>query len=169
MSIKEKIMKNKILYTIIFVLILIIIVGAVFLLIKKLEIGDFSYKPGALSEQPNGEKFNEYFNKISSAKLPFVEKPDISDLTPTNTFSTADLLCITANMKKTVVSEKLKYAIYDKDYQNYKKPKDKFPVDLLMGDNLNCEALEGYRVGEYEYKLYIDDALVTVLPFRVSQ
>lgn len=162
-------MNNKILYTIIFVLILIIIVGAAFLLIKKLEIGYFSYNPGPLSEQPNGEKFNEYFNKISLGKLPFVAEPDISKLVKTNTFDTTSLLCVSADMKKTVVSDKLSYAIYDKDYQKYRTPKDRSPADLLMGDNLNCKPLEGYRVGEYEYKLYIDDALVAVLPFRVSQ
>jgi len=161
-------MNNKILSVIIFILVLAAIVGAAYYFsINWLGKGDFSYKPGPLSEQSDKEKFNEYFNKISSAKLPFVEKPNISDLTPTNSFTTADLFCVTANMKKTVLSDKLSYAIYDKDANEYKKPKDSFRVDLLIGDNLNCEVLESFRVGEYEYKLYIEDVLVAVLPFRV--
>ncbi len=154
-------MDNKKILTIIIFFVLLVIIGFVAYFM--------SFKPQLLSEQPNGKIFREYFKKISLAKLPYVEKPNISDLTPTDTFdASTDLLCLTSEMKKNLPNQRLSYAIYDKDAREYKIEKEPFRGDLLIDrNNFNCEILTYYRAGNYEYKLYVDDKLVAVLPFMV--
>jgi len=123
-----------------------------------------------LSEQPNAEKFSEYFTEISLGKLPLGVQvgPPLNFPQKTTVFTSVDQFCTDMLIKKTVPANTASSSIFDVDKNEYAVPKlGTFPMELKEGGSDGCEPLPVPK-GNYEYKIYVDDVLVTVLPFEVQ-
>jgi hypothetical protein len=172
---------NKLLYIIIALLIIIIGGGAYFLFFGKNDIdtksGDqpenTSQAPAAssdeeLSEQPNQEKFNEYFTEAYLAKLPAGAEFNPWQTIKTKTFSAGEQFCTILTMKKQIPANTLSSVIYDINVKQDTQPRGgPFPQALGPGGSTGCEPLS-QPTGKYEYKIYLNDVLVIVLPFEVK-
>ena len=121
-----------------------------------------------LSEEPNMDKFNEYFSNIYLGKLPLgvqVGPPNFP--IKSSVFSKAtDQLCSNMDIKKTIPAGSIAVAVYNVDTKNYDMLKTSFPMELRQGGSSGCESLT-LQAGKYERKFYIDDVLVAVLLFEV--
>lgn len=120
-----------------------------------------------LSEQPDKAKYDEYFTEFYLGKLPSGTDANPSNIpTKTAVFTSEDQFCTVWTQKKDIPSGSFSGAIYDtvakKDFQ----PKTTFPIALDAGGHMGSEPLT-YPPGKYEYKIYIDDVLVIVMPFEV--
>jgi hypothetical protein len=127
-----------------------------------------------LSEQPNQGKFNEYFIEAYLAKLPAGSEFDPFKIIKTKTFTAGEQFCISLTMKKQIPANTLSTAIYDVSARLDVQPRGgTFPQALgpvpggSAGPTISCEPLM-QSVGKYEYKVYMDDILVIVLPFEVK-
>lgn len=182
---------NKTFYVIIVLLLAIIVGGAIFLVLNSRpgtepEVGNqqvftppppiISPKPlelpepepeEILSEQPNKEKFNEYFTEIFLSKLPAGAKFDPLNVIKTKIFTPGDQLCVGMTIKKKISVNQLASAVYDINAKQDIQPKITFPQELKQGGAVGCVEL-AQPIGKYEYKIYIDDALVAVLSFEVK-
>lgn len=158
-------------------IILIIIGGGLYLYwdrISQLWIKNQLPMPNApleqpLSEQPNMAKYNEYLSDIYLGKMAIGKKigPDGFPI-KTNIFAGgADQFCTMMVLKKTIASGHIAIATYDAVLKQDNSPKMVFPVELKAGGSGGCSNLT-QTTGKYEYKLYIDDVLVAVLPFEVK-
>ena len=121
-----------------------------------------------LSEQPDKAKYDEYFTEFYLGKL-----PQGTDANPSNIpIKTAvfviseDQFCTVWTQKKDIPSGSLSLAIYDTAAKKDFQPKTAFAMDLNSGGHMGSEPL-GYPSGKYEYKVYIDNVLVVVIPFEV--
>ncbi len=122
-----------------------------------------------LSEQPNQEKFNEYFTKADLGKLPLgvqVGPPNFPQHATTFNPST-DQLCTDLTIIKAISAGKLATATYDTINKKYVQEKSSFPMELNAGGSSGCETI-GQLPGKYERKIYVDDTLAIVLPFEVQ-
>ena len=125
-----------------------------------------------LSEQPNIEEFNKYFSEISLGKLAIGKQVGPPDNMPVKTdiFSkTTDLFCVNMTMIKDIPSNVGAGGIYDVAAKKFSASdqKAKFPRALKQGGSSGCEKID-LSVGKYEYKTYINDILVSVIPFEVK-
>jgi len=176
-------MNNKLLYVII-ALLVIIIAGGAFLFFggkapddKNQGIGQptpsasVSETPSVdtnLSEQPNRVKFNEFFSSIYLAKLPAGAKFEPSKIIKTSNFVIGDQFCMSINMKKQVLANTFSSAVYDVDAKQEIQPRGgAFPQAMGPGNSTGCQSLD-QSAGKYEYKFYLNDDLVAVLPFEVK-
>lgn len=182
---------NKILYIVIIILVFALIGGGLFFFLSN--------KPGEnsvpvtesptsvpsttatenenemnLSEQPNQEKFNEYFIEAYLAKLPAGSEFNPWEIIKTKIFTAGEQFCTSLTMKKQIPANTLSTAIYDVSAKRDVQPRGgKFPQALgpvpggSAGPSIGCEPLM-QSVGKYEYKVYMDDILVIVLPFEVK-
>ncbi len=168
-------MKNKI--WIIITIILIIVIGVlIFFLFGRNNSPPFSseflnkpkYTPASdLSEQPDLDKFNEYFTNAWIGKLPEGTEFNPASVEQTQAFITTDQFCTSLDIKKTIAEGSLAVATYDINTQEYVEPKGVFPMELKQGNTLGCEPF-AFGVGKYESKIYIDDVLAIVLPFEIK-
>lgn len=78
------------------------------------------------------------------------------------------------DMKKQIPANTLSNAVYNVNAKQDTQPRSgTFPQALgpcpgqNMGNTVSCAPLE-QALGKYEYKIYIDDILVAVLPFEVK-
>lgn len=169
---------NKILYIIIAVLVLVIIGGGTFFLLGSKPSGDKNENAGRvsetpsvnsnLSEQPNEAKFNEFFTSIFLAKLPAGAKFEPSKIVRTRAFSVGEQFCMSINMKKQIPADTFSSAVYDVNAKQEIQPRGgAFPQAMGPGNSTGCQSLD-QSVGKYEYKFYLNDDLVAVLPFEVK-
>jgi len=172
---------NKVLYIIIVLLILVIACGAIYFLNKSVPKIETNNQPNLydqeqtspateeLSEEPDKAKAAEYISEIHLGKMP--EGKEVGkDGFPTkaNIFIEGeDQLCTEMTLKKTIPAGSLSVAVYDKGAGNDYMLKTIFPMELKFGGTSGCSTLD-QPPGRYEYKLYIDDILVSVLPFEVK-
>jgi len=121
-----------------------------------------------LSEQPDKSKYNEYFTNIFIAKLPIGAEFNPWKIIKTKVFTAGEQFCTSMDMKKQVPANTLSSAIYDVNAKQDIKPRmGTFPQALGPGNSTGCEPL-AQTIGKYEYKIYINDILVAVLPFEVK-
>lgn len=182
---------NTILYIIIIILVFALIVGGLFYFLGNKhrensfsETGPSTSVPSTivtedenesnLSEQPNKEKFNEYFTEAYLAKLPADSEFKPFEIIKTKTFTFGEQFCSSLTMKKQIPANTLSTAIYDVNAKIDAQPRGgKFPQALgplpggSAGPTIGCEPLI-QSAGKYEYKVYLNDILVIVLPFEVK-
>ncbi len=153
--------------------------GAIIPFMVREEPVESSVQPEAavdntLSEQPDKNKFNEYFTNINLAKLPAGAEFDPQKIVKTKIFAAVEQFCINMDMIKQIPANTLSSAVYDVNAKQDAQPRSgTFPQALgpglgqNMGNTVSCAPLE-QAVGKYEYKIYINDSLVAVLPFEVK-
>lgn len=139
----------------------------------ELPINNEASVPSKLSEQPNKAKFDEYFTKAYLAKLPAGSEFDPWKIIETKTFTAGEKFCTSLTMKKQIPANTLSTAVYDVNAKLNIEPRGgTFPQALgpapgeSAGPTIGCESLT-QSVGEYEYKIYLNDIVVIVLPFEV--
>jgi len=72
------------------------------------------------------------------------------------------------NMKKQVLANTFSSAVYDVDAKQEIQPRGgAFPQAMGPGNSTGCQSLD-QSAGKYEYKFYLNDDLVAVLPFEVK-
>lgn len=126
-----------------------------------------------LSEQPNTAEFNKYFSEISLGKMPIGSKqisPPDNVPTKTNVFSNkTDQFCVAMTMIKTIPVNVAAAGVYDVTAKSFaaSDSKSKIPRALTQGGSIGCESL-ALPIGKYEYKMYVNDILVSVIPFEVK-
>jgi hypothetical protein len=122
-----------------------------------------------LSEQPDKAKYDEYFSEYYLAKIPVGTEMSSSNL-PVKTavfIASEDQFCSSMSLKKDVPAGSLSGAVYDTVAKKDFEPKAAFPMALKASNYTGSQPLK-YPPGKYEYKVYIDDALVVVIPFEVQ-
>ena len=124
---------------------------------------------GQLSEQPNQAKYDEYLSSIYLGKMDIGKKIGTDGFpVQTNIFiKGVDQFCTMMDLKKDVASGQVSTAVYNTVSNTYQTPKTVFPMGLKAGGNGGCDSLM-QSVGKYEYKLYIGNILIAVLPFEVK-
>ncbi|MEK6946191.1 MAG: DUF333 domain-containing protein [Nanoarchaeota archaeon] len=124
-------------------------------------------QPEQLSEQPDLNAFNEYFTEFHLAKLPVGQKLGPPNFpTKTSVYSSADQFCSSWNQKKDIPAGSMATAVYDSNSKQYAAQKAPFPRELRTGNSAGCQDMT-FSAGKYEYKVYVNDVLVAVLPFEV--
>ena len=128
-----------------------------------------------LSEQPDKAKYDEYFTEFYLGKAPRGQQipqihPGSPGLIKTAVFiASEDEFCVVGTVKKAIPSGSFYIAVYDtvakKDFV-FKTVK--FPEGLNVGSFGWVDDPINFPTGKYEYKVYIDDVLVAVVPFEVS-
>lgn len=120
------------------------------------------------SEVPNTAKFNEYFSDFYLGKMNIgkVIGTDGFPIKTTVFTKGVDLFCTMISIKKTIAAGHVASAIYDAVSKTMVQPKSLFG-ELAVGGSGGCSGLD-QNPGKYEDRLYIDDALVAVLPFEVK-
>ena len=128
---------------------------------------DETQSTGQLSEQPDKAKYDEYFTEFYLGKLPLGTDASPSNVpVETTVFTSEDQFCSVWTQKKDIPAGSFSGAIYDTVAKKDFKPKTAFPMAIDAGGHMGSEPLE-YPPGKYEYKIYIDDVLVIVIPFEV--
>lgn len=128
----------------------------------------------SLSEQPNKTVFSQYFTNIFIARLPVGAEFNPGKIIKTKIFKVGDQFCTSMDMKKQIPANTLSSAVYDVNTKQDVAPRGApFPQALgpklgeSKGNSIGCEPLER-TVGKYEYKIYVNNDLVAVLPFEVK-
>lgn len=122
----------------------------------------------SLSEQPDTAKFNEYFTEAYLSKLAIGEQIGPGNSTKTTVFDlTKDQFCNNFTSKKDIPSGVMAGAIYDVTNKTYIQEKAAYPMEFKQGGTSGCEP-ESWSAGQYEYKIYVSDILVAVLPFEIK-
>ena len=122
---------------------------------------------GQLSEQPDKAKYDEYFTEFYLGKLPKGTDANPSNVpVKTTVFTSEDQFCTVWTQKKDIPAGSFSGAVYDTVAKKDFEPKTAFPMAVNAGGHMGSQPLT-YPPGKYEYKLYIDDLLVAVLPFEV--
>ena len=120
-----------------------------------------------LSEQPDKAKYDEYFTDFYLGKLPLGTDANPSNLPiKTTVFTLEDQFCTVWTQKKDIFAGSISGAIYDTVAKKDFEPKTAFPMALNAGGHMGSQPLT-YPPGKYEYKIYINDVLVIVIPFEV--
>ena len=120
-----------------------------------------------LSEQPNKAKYDEYFTEFYLGKLPKGTDANPSNIpVKTTVFTSEDQFCSVWTQKKDIPAGSISGAIYDTVAKKDFEPKTAFPMAINAGGHMGSQPLT-YPPGKYEYKIYINDVLVIVIPFEV--
>lgn len=183
-------MNNKILYAVIVVLIAIVAGGGTYFFLNRQGVrtetsvlpvasdktpsgsgvsGQTAPTNGSLSEQPNKAKFNEYLTDIYLGKMAIGKKIGTDGFPiQTGIFTRGvDQLCTMMTAKKTLASGNIAIAVYNAVSKQDDQPRIVTPMGLEIGGNGGCSSLT-QSAGKYEYKFYIENILVAVLPFEVK-
>jgi hypothetical protein len=122
-----------------------------------------------LSEQPDKAKYDEYFIEFYLGKLPLGKQvgPDNIPVKTAVFIASEDEFCPMLTLKKDIPAGSLSIAVYDTVAKKDFGPKGAFPMALNVGGHGWADDPIEYPAGKYEYKLYIDDTLVVVVPFEV--
>ena len=121
-----------------------------------------------LSEQPDKAKYDEYFTEFYLAKLPLGTEMSASN-PPVKTavfITSKDQFASVMSVKKDIPAGSIAGAVYDTVAKKDFEPKTAFPMALKASNYASTQPLK-YPPGKYEYKVYIDDVLVVVIPFEV--
>ena len=121
-----------------------------------------------LSEQPNKAKYDEYFTDFYLAKIPIgTEMSATNPPVKTTVFiASEDLFGSVMSVIKDIPAGSIAGAVYDTVAKKDFEPKTAFPMALKASNYAGTQPLK-YPPGKYEYKVYIDDVLVVVIPFEV--
>ncbi|MDD4333194.1 MAG: hypothetical protein PHT51_03720 [Patescibacteria group bacterium] len=121
-----------------------------------------------LSEQPNKDKYDEFFSEVYIAKLPVGAEFNPWKIEKTKIFAAGEQFCTSMNIKKQIPADSLSTAIYDVNAKQDIKPRmGTFPQALGPGNSTGCEPVIETG-GKYEYKIYLGDIVVAVIPFEVK-
>jgi len=121
-----------------------------------------------LSEQPNTALYKQYFTAFYLAKLPKGVSANPQNVpVKTSVFTAEDQFCTVMEVIKDIPAGKIGSAVYDINAKKNLVEKTAFPMELKKSNYMGSEELK-YPTGKYEYKIYIDDTLVAVLPFEVK-
>jgi len=121
-----------------------------------------------LSEQPNKAKYDEYFTEFYLAKLPIGTEMSATNppIKTTVFIASEDLFGSVMSVIKDIPAGSIAGAVYDTAAKKDFEPKTAFPMALKASNYAGTQPLK-YPPGKYEYKVYIDDVLVVVIPFEV--
>jgi hypothetical protein len=119
------------------------------------------------SEEPDKEKFNEYFSEAYLAKISNEDKSNPFKAVRTESFSAEDQFCTSLKINKTIPANRLSWSIYDVDAKKDMEPQNTVPVEIAPENGFGCTKLT-YPAGRYEQRIYIDNVLVTTLPFGIK-
>jgi len=117
-----------------------------------------------LSEQPDEATFREYFSDIGLGRLAAGGKFPEDLQRNVAVFTSSDEVCIYGTLTQEVL---VSVAIYDTVAEEFAQPKQAFPSTLKKGGFASCSSIP--PAGEYEYRVYVGDVLVAVLPFEVIE
>jgi hypothetical protein len=118
-----------------------------------------------ISEQSNEETFNEYFTDIGLGILPPGGELPMDLHQNVEVFSRGGgQLCLYGTLTK---DSSVATAIYDSAKKKYVAEKTAYPKTLEKGGFAGCSPVD-MAAGKYEYKVYIGDTLVALLPFEVQ-
>ncbi len=120
-----------------------------------------------LSEQASSDKFDQYFTDAFLGKLPVGAKIDVNQIIKTQIFTSGDQFCSSLEVNEFIPAGKIVTAIYNYSSRRNVQEKAVFPSGLNAGNAIGCEDLI-YPIGKYEFKIYIDNVLVAVLPFKIE-
>ncbi len=162
-------MKNKAL--LIIIIILLVIIAGLIIFHPKNQNETANNVPSTnsseTSEQINQAKFNEYFSgPITLGKAPIGVRQAPQETTVFD-FS-KDQFCISLDVKKDIPSGSFSTAIYNPATKEYPQPKAVFPMELKPGGFGGCGNGPSVSAGKYENRIYIDNVLVSILPFDVK-
>ncbi|MBI2165934.1 MAG: hypothetical protein HYU29_05975 [Chloroflexi bacterium] len=119
-----------------------------------------------LSKQPDRATFAIYFKKISLAELPIgAQAGPGSCPTYTSTFTGSRQMCVIFEVIK--LPAQVTEAIYDTQRQEYVRLKAEVTPPISgTGERIGCSPVT-LPPGSYEYRAWVSDVLVAVLPFEV--
>lgn len=123
-----------------------------------------------LSEQPDRVKFAGYFSEAYLGKLAIgvqVGPPSGMPIKTTVFTAATDQFCLNLTLKKSIPAGSAAGAVYDVNAQSNIETKSAFPMEMKQGGSSGCEPIS-LPVGQYEKKIYVDDVLVAVLPFKIK-
>lgn len=125
-------------------------------------------KTAQLSEQPDTALYKQYFTDFYLAKLPKGVNAGPENVPEkTSVFTAEDQFCTVMEVIKDIPAGKISNAVYDVNAKTNLVEKTVFPMELKKSNYMGNEELK-YPTGKYEYRIYIDDTLVAVLPFEVK-
>ncbi len=156
-------MRSKALYVVLVLVLAAVAVGAFYLIKSKGGIGSLF---SAVPSEPAVS--NEYVSEFYLGKMPIgkVIGPD-GFPTKTSVFTLGvDQFCTMMTLMKPLAAGHAAIAIYDTVLGRDFSPKTSFPMELKQGGTGGCENVSE-PAGMYEYRFYIDDVLVSALPFEV--
>jgi len=117
-----------------------------------------------IPEGPNVEKSDEYFSDIGLGKLA-ADADLLQDMEPNiSIFLPDEGICLYGTLKKSAI---IGFAIYNPETSSYESERQDLPQTLEKGGFASCSGLTAGS-GKYEYRVYIGDSLVAVLPFEVK-
>jgi len=117
-----------------------------------------------IPEGPNVEKSDEYFSDIGLGKLA-ADADLLQDMEPDiSIFLPDEGICLCGTLKKSAI---IGVAIYNPETSSYESERQDLPQTLEKGGFASCSELTAGS-GKYEYRVYIGDSLVAVLPFEVK-
>lgn len=122
----------------------------------------------ALSEQPDRAKFAEYLSDAYLGSMPVGKRIGVDGFpAPTTVFHAgSDQLCLMTQVKKSIRAGGVANSVYDAAARVDVQPRMVAPSEWPVGGSGSCGTLPG-SAGKYEYKLYIENVVVAVLPFDV--
>ncbi len=117
------------------------------------------------SEKPNEEVFKEYFSRLRLGMVTEWPKEGPPPFQETNVFELGERFCTEGTVLKEVT---LEGAIYDPYEEILVVPKRDAGPSLKPGGFTGCSNLPSELSAgkKYEYKIYIGDTLVAILPFE---
>ena len=120
------------------------------------------------SEKPDQVMFNEYFTRLRLGTVTEWPKEGPPPFQETNIFKLGDQLCLDATVLKDVSPEGEIYNPYE---EVVVVPRMAGGPGLKKGGNIGCSSMppELSAGKKYEYKIYVGDTLVAVLPFEVIE
>jgi hypothetical protein len=130
--------------------------------------GEIEEDTELLSEEPNRSVFSNYFTRLYLGKLEAGVVFDPAKVIKTKYFTAGEQFCVIMDMKSQIPAKVLSTAVYDRALSDYAAPRSAaFPQALGPGNSVGCENLQ-FGPGEYELKTYLNNTLVSVLPFYVQ-
>ncbi|MHB1377205.1 MAG: hypothetical protein ACYCXB_07265 [Candidatus Humimicrobiaceae bacterium] len=127
-----------------------------------------------LSGKPDNAKYDEYFTEFYIGKLPRGQQIPKGHLdTPGMPIKTAlfiaaeDEFCVMGTIKKDIPSGSFYVAAYDTIAKRDYISKTPLPISFKVGTFGWADDPINFPTGKFEYKIYIDDVLVAVVPFEV--
>ncbi|MCL4406020.1 MAG: hypothetical protein M1586_01845 [Patescibacteria group bacterium] len=158
------------------ILILVVIIAAVIFGMSRRDLSAPGAEAGGkteentepLSEEPDKSTFSNYFTRIYLGKLEAGVVFDPAKVIKTKYFTAGEQFCVIMDMKSQIPAKVLSTAIYDRALATYASPRSAgFPRALGPGNSVGCENLQ-FGPGEYELKTYINNTLISVLPFYIQ-
>lgn len=132
---------------------------------ENIEEAEKTYAP---SEQADTAIFDSYFKSIYLGKLPIGQEPGYAAVPQVTALfiKGQDQYCTVLEARKVISEGTYASAIYDLDSNEYAKQKMAFPGSFPLGGSMGCGDIP-FSAGRYEYKAYINDALIFVFPFEI--